>query len=235
MLLTTKLLVSAVAIAGQWPLIAALDSPTQQQQQQQRPIAFNDNVGTGGEGEWEVEEEEFWDGSAGKNPLTRDFRRKVVRWLGRWHVPGLAVGVVDGDDTWTQVGCFILLWVILKGKWCLGELQGWDMGCVLLSGRTGDGGDSWSGFGRERVMLLRRGAGEVLDGNIFVSWISIMPFAFDRCCLELVLSACPETSSSLMAGMAVLSRYSLDVDDSLQLCNLLVLIKPEDISLTFYL
>lgn len=98
MRLTTKLLISAVAIAGQWPLIAALDSPTQQQ----RPIAFNDHVGTEGD-EWEGESEEFWDGMAGKNPLTRDFRRKVVRWLGRWHVPGLAVGVVDGEDIWTQV------------------------------------------------------------------------------------------------------------------------------------
>ncbi|CAN8098298.1 unnamed protein product [Discula destructiva] len=36
------------------------------------------------------------------NPLTRDFRRKVMHWLGEWHVPGLAVGVVDGDETWTQ-------------------------------------------------------------------------------------------------------------------------------------
>lgn len=108
MLFTTKLLLSAVAIAGQWPLIAALDSPLQLQQQQQQPLFVHDNVG-GKEGyveaaEGEVEGEELWHGEPGKNPLTRDFRRKVVRWLGRWHVPGLAVGVVDGDNIWTQVG-----------------------------------------------------------------------------------------------------------------------------------
>lgn len=38
-----------------------------------------------------------------EGPLTRDFRRKVNHWLGEWHVPGLAVGVVDGDQTWTRV------------------------------------------------------------------------------------------------------------------------------------
>lgn len=121
MLLTSQLLVSALAIAGQWPLIAALDSPLEQQQQQQQPLFVHDRVdgkeGYGGEGEGEVEGEELWHGEPGKNPLTRDFRRKVVRWLGRWHVPGLAVGVVDGEDIWTQVGwdpffqfLFCLLW-----------------------------------------------------------------------------------------------------------------------------
>lgn len=39
----------------------------------------------------------------------------------------------------------------------------------------------------------------------------------------------------LVAGMAVLSRYALDVEDSLRLCNLVVFIKSKDISLTFYL
>lgn len=115
MLLPTKLLVSAVAIAGQWPLIAAaLDSPKQQQQQ---PLSVDKNVGEEEAGEWEVEEEEFWNGSAGKNPLTRDFRRKVVRWLGRWHVPGLAVGVVDGEDIWTQVSWSPFFLLVFVSAW----------------------------------------------------------------------------------------------------------------------
>lgn len=106
MFLSTKLLISAVAIAGQWPLIAALDSPTSPQQ---RPLAINDdNIGAAAaeESDGDGEGDEDWDdlmAEGGKNPLTRDFRRKVVRWLGQWHVPGLAVGVVDGEDIWTQV------------------------------------------------------------------------------------------------------------------------------------
>lgn len=42
-------------------------------------------------------------GWGSEGPLTRDFRQKVNHWLGEWHVPGLAVGVVDGDETWTKV------------------------------------------------------------------------------------------------------------------------------------
>lgn len=56
--------------------------------------------------------------SGGGGLLTRDFRRKVNHWLGKWHVPGLAVGVVDGDGTWTQVFhlfLFVMEWI--RGNW----------------------------------------------------------------------------------------------------------------------
>lgn len=39
----------------------------------------------------------------GKGPLTEEFRKYVDGLLEEWHVPGFAIGVVDGDDTWTEV------------------------------------------------------------------------------------------------------------------------------------
>lgn len=39
----------------------------------------------------------------GKGPLTEEFGTFVEGLLAEWHVPGLAIGVVDGNDTWTEV------------------------------------------------------------------------------------------------------------------------------------
>lgn len=41
--------------------------------------------------------------NGGGNPLTEAFGKTVKGWLEDWHVPGLAIGVVDGDNTWTKV------------------------------------------------------------------------------------------------------------------------------------
>lgn len=60
---------------------------------QQRPLSYEE----------EQDETDSTAGGGSEGPLTRDFRRKVVHWLGEWKVPGLAVGVVDGDQTWTRV------------------------------------------------------------------------------------------------------------------------------------
>lgn len=40
----------------------------------------------------------------GESPFTDEFGKHVDELLGRWHVPGMAIGVVDGDDIWTEVG-----------------------------------------------------------------------------------------------------------------------------------
>jgi CubicO group peptidase (beta-lactamase class C family) len=37
-------------------------------------------------------------------PLNGEFSRLVQETLEMWHVPGVAVAVVDGDKTWTKVG-----------------------------------------------------------------------------------------------------------------------------------
>ncbi|KAJ4393045.1 hypothetical protein N0V93_002251 [Gnomoniopsis smithogilvyi] len=85
MLFPTSSILAGAALAGHWPLIAAFDPDASSQ----HPLVHH------------IDDEDEVDG-VGKNPLTRDFRRKVVRWLGQWKVPGLAVGVVDGEDIWTQ-------------------------------------------------------------------------------------------------------------------------------------
>jgi hypothetical protein len=49
------------------------------------------------------------------NPLNEDFERLVHETLELWHVPGVAIGVVDGDLEWSQVSIsdfwFISLWI----------------------------------------------------------------------------------------------------------------------------
>ena len=37
------------------------------------------------------------------SPLTEDFRKLVVETLDEWHIPGLSIAVIDGDDIWTEV------------------------------------------------------------------------------------------------------------------------------------
>ena len=37
------------------------------------------------------------------NPLNEDFEKLVHETLELWHVPGIAIGVVDGDSEWSQV------------------------------------------------------------------------------------------------------------------------------------
>ena len=37
------------------------------------------------------------------SPFTKDFDTLVEELLEEWHVPGIAIAVVDGDETWTKV------------------------------------------------------------------------------------------------------------------------------------
>lgn len=38
----------------------------------------------------------------GESPFTDAFGKHVDELLNKWHVPGVAIGVVDGDDIWTE-------------------------------------------------------------------------------------------------------------------------------------
>lgn len=44
------------------------------------------------------------DKSVRGSPFTKEYEKHVGELLERWHVPGVAVGIVDGDDIWTEVG-----------------------------------------------------------------------------------------------------------------------------------
>lgn len=48
------------------------------------------------------------EGNGGDGPLNEEFGAFTRERLERWHVPGIAVAVVDGEETWTQVGSFSL-------------------------------------------------------------------------------------------------------------------------------
>ncbi len=37
-------------------------------------------------------------------PFTAEFGKFVADTLERWHVPGIAISIVDGHDTWAEVG-----------------------------------------------------------------------------------------------------------------------------------
>lgn len=55
---------------------------------QQKPIAGSHGVSSEGK----------------ENPLaTEAFRKHVEDLIQQWHVPGFAIGIVDGEDIWTQV------------------------------------------------------------------------------------------------------------------------------------
>lgn len=38
-----------------------------------------------------------------QSPLNTVFEKLVHSTLQKWHVPGVAIGVVDGDHTWAEV------------------------------------------------------------------------------------------------------------------------------------
>lgn len=40
----------------------------------------------------------------GSSPFTKEYEKHVGELLEKWHVPGVAIGIVDGDDIWTEVG-----------------------------------------------------------------------------------------------------------------------------------
>lgn len=37
------------------------------------------------------------------SPLNEDFEKLVHETLGKWHIQGVSVAVVDGDETWAEV------------------------------------------------------------------------------------------------------------------------------------
>lgn len=43
------------------------------------------------------------------SPLNADFEKLVYEILDKWHIQGVAVAVVDGDETWAEVSIHCLL------------------------------------------------------------------------------------------------------------------------------
>jgi hypothetical protein len=41
-----------------------------------------------------------------ESPFDAKFAKLANETLDLWHVPGVAIGVVDGDDTWAEVRSF---------------------------------------------------------------------------------------------------------------------------------
>lgn len=37
------------------------------------------------------------------NPLNEEFENLVAETLEKWHVPGMSIAVVDGENTWAKV------------------------------------------------------------------------------------------------------------------------------------
>lgn len=102
---------AAVAVAlwsGSEQLVAAHEAGAQ------KPISGPISGGSGGGAAVE----------GGGSPLTGEFGRYIDGLLEEWHVPGLAVGVVDGDDTWTEV------------RRAGGTSHCWDEGSVRFMTRT---------------------------------------------------------------------------------------------------
>ncbi len=50
---------------------------------------------------------------AGGSVLTEDFAKRVADTLAKWHVPGMAIAVVDGADTWAEVSTESFLSLLL--------------------------------------------------------------------------------------------------------------------------
>jgi hypothetical protein len=50
-----------------------------------------------------------------KNPFDADFEKFALSKLEEWHVPGLSIAVIDGDETWSAVSLVfsIILLVVL--------------------------------------------------------------------------------------------------------------------------
>lgn len=42
-----------------------------------------------------------------KNPLDAEFEKFALAKLEAWHVPGMSIAVVDGDETWSAVSGYL--------------------------------------------------------------------------------------------------------------------------------
>ncbi|KAI1411142.1 beta-lactamase/transpeptidase-like protein [Hypoxylon sp. FL1857] len=79
--------VAAAAVLALSTAALAFEQLNREQEQGQKILS-------GGKGETEAERRE--------SPLDDDFEAFVREALDRWHVPGVAVAVVDGEDTWAE-------------------------------------------------------------------------------------------------------------------------------------
>lgn len=42
-------------------------------------------------------------GTPDPGPFTPDFKQHILSTLQEWHLPGLAIAVIDGENTWLEV------------------------------------------------------------------------------------------------------------------------------------
>lgn len=72
------------------------------------------------------------------SPFTKEYEKHVGKLLEEWHVPGVAVGIVDGDNIWTEVGfvtslhgshSFILMLPKLNAEWRAIQLEAPQLQC----------------------------------------------------------------------------------------------------------
>jgi hypothetical protein len=60
----------------------------------------------------------------GNNPFDPKFGELAKKTLDYWRVPGIAIGVVDGGDVWTEVSChFVEPLMLLPFSWAKSLFQ----------------------------------------------------------------------------------------------------------------
>jgi len=74
------------------------------------------------------------DSSSASNPFDEEFEKLANKSLAMWHVPGLAIAVVDGDDVFAKVRLFHLLLVGIgqAGPIIFESVDLTTKGCVFL-------------------------------------------------------------------------------------------------------
>ena len=55
--------------------------------------------------------------TSSNSPFTASFDKLAEQSLERWYTPGIAIAVVDGDDTFSKVGNFIFIRVVWVIDW----------------------------------------------------------------------------------------------------------------------
>lgn len=56
------------------------------------------------------------------SPFTAHFDELVAQSLHRWHTPGLAIAVIDGQDTFSKVRCQILYRRTWSDPWIVPDM-----------------------------------------------------------------------------------------------------------------
>lgn len=83
-----------------------------------------------------AEQKPLHDGAAakrGKNPFTSSFKTYVESLLDEWKVAGMSIGVVDGDDVFTEVRRCLIITIQLTNTLTKPPFRASDMPSSLIS------------------------------------------------------------------------------------------------------